>query len=140
MRFFFTALLLGFAAVSFAQDPADIFHQTVDLDSITELSFDVYKDDALEFRNWPGDDILIETSVKINNGEPFMLDFFREQNRWDLKQKQSGSSLLLVSNNKTRQPVKSKNGSLSSETVRIVVYVPEDFVDAGANRFQRQGK
>ncbi len=141
MRFLLlTIALLGASAITFAQDPADIFHKTVNLDSFNTVSFEVYKDDQLEFRTWPGDDILIETSVKINNGESFVLDFFKKQQRWDLKLKPNGSDLLLSSRNKTRKMVKGADESLTSETVVIVIYMPEDFTDTGGNKYQRKGK
>ena len=141
MRLFLLSIaLLGLSVTSFAQDPADIFHKTVDLDSVNAVTFDVFANDQVEFRSWPGDDILIETSVKINNGEAFVLDFFMKQRRWDLKEKRNGTDLLLVSRNKERKFVKSKDQRLTSETVVIVIYMPEEFTAAGERRFQRQGK
>ncbi|MTB53358.1 hypothetical protein [Lewinella sp. W8] len=136
MRLSLTFSLLLAAAVSFAQDPADIFHKTVDLDEINEVSLDVYANDLLEVRQWPGDDILIETSVKLNNGKPHILKFFLEKGRWDLKEKVTGDQLQLVSSDKVRRMVQGTEGT-SSETVNIVVYMPEEFDQAGENLFRR---
>jgi len=139
MRFLFAMALLACTAVSFAQDPADIYHKTVDLDEINQVSFDVYKDDQLEIKSWPGDDILIETSVKLNNGQPHILKFFLGKKRWDLAEEVSGDQLKLESVDKQRRVVQGTEFS-TSETVSIVVYIPEEFSEAGARTYKRQSR
>ena len=139
MRYLLLLALLSYVAPSFAQDPADIHHKTVDLDSINEITFDVYAKDQLEVKTWPGDDILIETSVKLNNGKPHILKFFLSKNRWDLKEKVSGEKLLLESLDKDRRVVKGTENT-SSETVVIVVYMPEDFAESGTRTYRRQSR
>ena len=139
MRFFILLALLATVAPSLAQDPADIHHKTVDLDEINEVAFDVYAKDQLEVKSWPGDDILIETSVRLNNGKPHILKFFLSKNRWDLKEKVTGEKLLLESLDKDRRVVKGTETS-TSETVVIVVYMPEDFAAAGEKIYRRQSR
>lgn len=136
MRFLLTLALMACAAFSFAQDPADIYHKTVDLDEINEVKLDVYAKDQLEVKPWPGDDILIETSVRMNNGDPHILKFFLEKKRWDLGETISGDQLKLESVDKTRRVVKGTQ-TTSSETVNIVVYMPEAFESAGSLTFRR---
>jgi hypothetical protein len=130
MRF---ALLLCFSLMTtgtvFSQDPADISHKTIDLDSINEVSFDVYASDSYSVEPWPGDDILIETNVVLNNGEPHILKFFLQKKRWDLEPIISGDQLLLVSGDKKRRVVQGTEGT-TSETVKIIVYMPEEFVSS----------
>lgn len=139
MRFLLTLALAACTALSFAQDPADIYHKTVDLDKINEVSFDVYKDDQLEVKTWPGDDILIETSVKINNGDPDILKFFLDKDRWGLAENITGDQLKLASVDKTRRFVKGTEFT-TSEQVVIVVYIPEDFTEAGDKMFRRASR
>jgi hypothetical protein len=136
MRFLLTLALAACSAFAFAQDPADIYHKTVDLDKINQVSFDVYKDDQLEVKAWPGDDILIETSVKLNNGDPDILKFFLSKNRWGLAENITGDQLKLASVDKTRRFVKGTEFT-TSEQVVIVVYIPEEFTDAGDKTFRR---
>ncbi len=136
MRFLLTVAFLASAALSFAQDPADIYHKTIDLDEINQISFDVYKNDQLEIKSWPGDDILIETSVKLNNGEPHILKFFLDKKRWDLAEKVNGDQLNLESVDKIRRVVQGTEFS-TSETVVIVVYMPEEFEAAGDRAYRR---
>lgn len=130
MRFalLFSCCLL--AGMAFGQDPADIFHKTIDLDSINQVSFDVYGSDSYSIQPWPGDDILIETNVVLNNGEPHILKFFKQKKRWDLEPIVTGDQLLLESGDKKRRVVQGTEGS-TSETVNIIVYMPEDFVNEG---------
>lgn len=136
MRFLLTLALMAVTAFTFAQDPADIYHKTIDLDSVNEVSFDVYKDDKLEIKTWPGDDILVETSVKLNNGDPHILKFFLDKKRWELEEKLSGTSLKLESVDKTRRVVQGTEVT-TSETVVIVIYLPEEFEAAGERAYRR---
>lgn len=138
MRILLLLACLAAAAPSFAQDPADIHHKTINLDSINEVAFDVYAKDELAVKTWPGDDILIETSVRLNNGQPHVLKFFLEKERWALDEKVSGERLLLESRDKTRRVVKGTENT-TSETVLIVVYMPEDFSESGGV-YRRQSR
>lgn len=130
MRFLLSLSCLFFTAGLFAQDPADIFHKTIDLDSINQVSFTVYANDSYEVRSWPGDDILIETSVVLNNGESHILDFFKKKKRWDLEPTLTGDQLVLASGDTKRRVVQGTEGT-TSETVKIVIYMPDAFADAG---------
>ena len=139
MRYLFTLALLGCTAVSFAQDPADIFHKTVDVDDVNRISFDVYPKDQIEYRTWPGDDLLIETSVEIKNVKQDILDFYMRQKRYVLQPEVTGDAMQLVSFDKNRRMVKGTEGD-AFESVLIVVYMPEDFTAAGNGLYTRIGK
>ncbi|THH37571.1 hypothetical protein [Neolewinella litorea] len=129
-------VLMGCASVSFAQDPADIFHKTVDVDAVNQISFDVYPKDQVEFRSWPGDDLLIETTVQIKNVKQDILDFYMRQKRYVLKPQVTGDEMQLVSYDKNRRMVKGTEGTAAEEVV-IVVYLPEDFTPAGDRQYTR---
>ena len=139
MRFFLLLAFIATSLLSFAQDPADIFHKTVDVDEVDEISFNVHQNDQLQIKSWPGDDVLIETSVKINNGQPHMLKFFREKKRWDLAERVTGEKMVLESHDMVRRQVKDERVT-TSETVVIVVYMPEDFTGSGDQVFRRQSR
>lgn len=132
MRFLLPVLLCCLANYLSAQDPADIFHKTIDLDSLNEVSFAVYANDSYEIRPWPGDDILIETTVVLNNGESHILEFFMKNKRWDLEPKVSGDQVILESRDTKRRVVQGTEGT-TSETVKIVVYMPDAFAEAGGS-------
>ena len=130
---------MGCSAVSLAQDPADIFHKTVDVEDVNRISFDVYPKDQVEFRTWPGDDILIETSVQIRNVKQDILDFYLRQKRYVLKPTVTGDEMQLVSYDKNRRVVKGTEGS-ALEEVSIVVYLPEEFSATGERLYVRSGR
>ncbi len=136
MQYLLMLVLVGCTAVSFAQDPADIFHKTVDVDDVNNISFDVYPKDRVEFRTWPGDDLLIETSVQIQNVKQDILDFYLRQKRYVLKPTVTGDQMQLVSFDKDRRVVKGTEGG-AFENVVIVVYMPEDFTSVGDGRYTR---
>ena len=138
MRPFITLALVGWAAVSLAQDPADIFHKTVDIDKVNRLTFDVYPQDQVEYRSWPGDDLLIETSVEIKNVKQDILDFYMRQKRYVLQPEINGDAMSLTSYDKTRRTVKGTEG-VAYEEVKIVVYVPENFSAAAEGQYTRVG-
>jgi len=139
MRTLITLVLMGLAAVSSAQDPADIFHRTVDVDEVNRISFKVYPQDQVEYRSWPGDDLLIETSVEIKNVKQDILDFYMRQNRYLLKPRVEGDQMDVVSFDTTRRQVKGTEGS-AQESVTIVVYLPEDFAATGDGLYARTNK
>ena len=139
MKLLFTLALMGWAAVSFAQDPADIFHKTVDVDDVNAISFDVYAKDQIEYRTWPGDDLLIETTVQIKNVQQDILDFYMKQDRYILDPRVSGDQMALVSHDKSRRMVKGTEGS-AFEEVMIVVYMPEDFAASGEGTYIRTSR
>ncbi|NJC26616.1 hypothetical protein [Neolewinella antarctica] len=139
MRFSLTLALVAIGTALFAQNPADIFHKTVDLDAVNEVSLDVYANDNYEVRQWPGDDILVETSVKITNAKPSLLQFFLENNRYDLGANVTGDRMQLISTDKTRRQIQGREGT-TTEDVAIVVYMPEEFTDAGSNTYRRKSK
>lgn len=121
-----------------AQDPADISHQTIDLDSINQFELDIYSGDTYEVRSWPGDDVLVETSVVLNNGKAHILKFFLQKNRWSLQPLVKGDQLTLKSKDKVRKIVQGTEGT-TSETVNIVLYIPEDFeLSGGSYRRKRR--
>ncbi|CAH1000597.1 hypothetical protein LEM8419_01731 [Neolewinella maritima] len=136
MRHLLTLALVAWAALSLAQDPADIFHKTVDVDRVNRISFDVYPNDRVEYRTWPGDDVLIETSVEIANAKQDILDFYMRQNRYVLKPEVEGDAMSLVSFDKTRRTVKGTEGN-AFETVTIVVYLPENFTSTADGLYTR---
>ncbi len=139
MKLLLTLALMGWAVVSFAQDPADIFHKTVDVDHVNAISFDVYSKDQVEYRTWPGDDLLIETTIQIKNVQQDILDFYMKQQRYVLEPRVTGDQMALVSYDKNRRMVKGTEGS-AYEDVNIVVYMPESFVDTGDGQYTRTSR
>lgn len=119
-------LCLFLSSQLFGQDPADIYYRTLEMDSVNEVSLDVYAGDSLEVKPWAGNHLLIETNVLLENGKPSVLEFFKEQGRWDLVDVLTGEHLSLTSSDMVRRKVETNKGSIT-EKVGIVIYLPEDF-------------
>jgi hypothetical protein len=136
MRILLLFAFWGYFLPAGAQDPADIFHKTVDVEGVNQLAFDVYPTDSLEFRTWPGDDLLIETTVSIRNVKQDILDFYMRQNRYVLEPRVEGDAMTLSSFDNKRRLVKGTEG-IAEERVMIVIYLPEDFGATGDGGFAR---
>ncbi|MEL6142257.1 MAG: hypothetical protein AAFQ37_05915 [Bacteroidota bacterium] len=137
MKHFLLFSLLCVSSILVAQDPADIFHVTLEVDSVDEVSLDVYPGDSLRVEPWAGNHLLIETSVMLHNGKQNVLKFFREKGRWNLQDELTGKSLRLTSVDKERRKVETDKG-LTEEEVTVVVYLPEAFEKAGNSVWRRK--
>lgn len=131
MKRMFLFLLLTLPMVLFAQDPADIFHKTIMVDSVKSISLDIAESDELEVKNWPGNYVLIETSVLMYNGQQNLMRTLKEEGRWDIEAQITGQSLELVSKEKLRPVMRTKRG-MTEDVVKVVIYLPEDFSGGGS--------
>lgn len=129
-----TTLLLLFALPTglFAQDPADIFHKTILIDSVKTITLDIAETDELTVVNWPGNYVLIETSVLMYNGQQNLMNTLKEEGRWDIEPTLSGTTLQLVSKEKLRPVMRTKRG-MTEDKVQVVIYLPEDFSGGGGS-------
>ncbi|PHI20359.1 hypothetical protein CEQ90_07825 [Lewinellaceae bacterium SD302] len=132
MKPLFTLLFVFLTAGLFAQDPADIFHKTIPADSIKSVTLDIAETDELSVVNWPGNYILIETSVLMYNGQKNLMRTLKEEGRWDIEPALSGSALTLTSVEKLRPVMKTKRG-LTEDEVTVVIYLPEGFEGSGTS-------
>lgn len=136
----FPFLLLGcflFIAGLFAQDPADIYYRTIPMDSINQLTISAYAKDKLEVKVWPGNHLMIETSVMLYNGRQNILEFFKEKGRWDFDSQVSGKQLTLAPKDNERRPASGEKGTMEDD-VTIVIYVPEDFTSSNQKTWVRK--
>ena len=129
------SLLFLLPVLLFGQDPADIFHKTVLVDSVKQISLDIAETDQLEVKNWPGNYVLIETSILMYNGQQNLMKTLKEEGRWDIEATVSGQSLALVSKEKLRPIMRTKRG-MTEDVVKVVIYLPDDF-KGGGNAYSR---
>jgi len=132
MKFNFVRILLV-GAVLFCSLPAwsqwqEILHQTFEVDSIKEVSLDIFGDYEVEL--WAGNIILTETKVKIDCGNKNVLTFLIEEGRYDLEGKPESDNLLIVSKDKTRNPMR-RNDQDCTESVQVRIFIPDDFQKNG---------
>jgi hypothetical protein len=121
----------------FAQDPADIFHKTIPVDSINSIALDIAETDELSVVSWPGNYLLIETSVLMYNGQKNLMNTLKEEGRWDIEPTLVGETLQLTSKEKLRPVMRTKRG-MTEDVVQIVIYLPEAFKANGAS-YVREG-
>ncbi len=134
MKYFLLLLLSGGCFGVFAQ-VQQITHQTFELsDSITVVELDIYG--AYQVEPWPGNAILLETQVRLYNASQNILDHLLKIGRYELEEQVQGSLLLLISKDKERPAIKTSKGECFEE-VEQLLYLPEEFVPEGENRWQR---
>lgn len=135
MKRLFLLLLLAAPIALFAQDPADIFHKTINIDSVKSISLDIAESDELTVQNWPGNYLMIETSILMYNGQQSLMKTLKKEGRWDIEATITGESLQLTSKEKLRPVMRTKRG-MTEDVVKIVIYLPEDFT-GGGNSYTR---
>lgn len=130
-----TLCLLLLPIALFSQDPADIFHKTILVDSVRSIDLDIAETDQLEVKNWPGNYVLIETSVLMYNGQQNLMKTLKEEGRWDIEATLEEQHLQLVSKEKLRPVMRTKRG-MTEDVVKVVIYLPEAF-SGGGNSYTR---
>jgi hypothetical protein len=87
-------LLLLFCGLSMSRLPAQIqriMHQTFPAgDSTAVITMDIYGDFVVE--TWPGNNILLETQVKLYNATVGILEHFLEAGRFELEAQREGKA------------------------------------------------
>jgi hypothetical protein len=136
---FSSLFICFFLALSslFAQDPADIYYRTIPMDSIDQVTISTFANDKVEMKVWPGNHLMIETSVMLYNGRQNILDFFKEKGRWDFESQVNGKQLSLTPKDNERRSASGEKGAMEDD-VTIVIYVPEDFSSSNQTTWVRK--
>ena len=138
MRLTFTTLFALLLALSLqAQDPSSIFHRTIDLREIQQMTLELNPADSFRVEPWVGNSLLIETNVRLNNGKPNLMKHFLEQGRWALVENREGDQLSLVSQEMSRNILTTTRGEVVEEVV-VVFYVPQNFEPNGQRSWVRK--
>ncbi|GJM34431.1 MAG: hypothetical protein DHS20C18_34320 [Saprospiraceae bacterium] len=110
------------------------FHEIFPLDSVKMIQLDLY--DEPEIKPWPGNNIMIETKVKLYDASEVILDHFVEGGRYKVETVMVEDQLTLLSVDKERKTIKTKHGECFEE-VKTVVYMPENFTESGTYQYLR---
>lgn len=121
----------------FSQDPADIYYRTFPMDSIDQLTISTFANDKVEIKEWPGNHLMIETSIMLYNGRQNILEFFKEEGRWDFNSQLSGKQLSISPKDNERRQASGEKGVMEDD-VSIVIYVPEDFTSSNQATWVRK--
>ncbi len=121
-------LLLVFGMLLFTSLQAQqrrVLHQTFDVTDIEEIHLDIYGE--VELVPWSGSKIMSETTVELAGAPKHVLEFFvSEKKRYDIESILGAEYFLLQSVDKERREIMYK-GENCTETVRIRLFIPEDF-------------
>ncbi|MCU0348860.1 MAG: hypothetical protein MUC59_18105 [Saprospiraceae bacterium] len=124
---FLFLLIVGSLNTSFAQLEKTL-HQTFSLDDRTTILLDLYGQYTIV--PWAGNNVLVETQVKLYNSTGSVLKHFIEKDlRYQIDADTTTSSTLtLVSHDKKRASLRTKTGAESTEVIETRVFVPDSFV------------
>ncbi len=127
MRIFSIVFFSVFVSQIAIAQLSKVIHQTFEIDSIQNLTIKLVGEYKLE--KWAGNTILTETKVKIYNTTPGDFKYFiEEKKRYEIVAELNGTIGTLFSFDSKRSSIKNKKtGEESYETVKVKIFVPDDF-------------
>ena len=112
-----------------------IGHQTFAVsDSVQQLQLQFFG--QYEVESWAGNNILLETKVRLFNASQGILEHFLEAGRYEVKAEEAGMSLTLSAVDKERRPIQTSNGNCFEEVMQRV-FIPEAFIPSGEGQWRR---
>lgn len=106
-----------------------IIHNEFPVDTAETVMLDLYGDYLVE--PWPGNNILVETKIKLYNGSKSILSFFLQGDRYKIDYELNDKTITLTSKDKVRLPVRAKNGKESKEDIGVRIFIPDTFSEYG---------
>ena len=112
-----------------------IFHEEFDLDTtMTKVRLDLVGEYSIEL--WPGNNLLVETKIKLFGANKGILDYFIGKGRYDIEGKLEENTLTLSAKDKIRPPIRSKEGNFHEEAV-VKIFIPDLFQESGGGEWIR---
>jgi len=135
IKLFLVLVTVSFGTTLFAQLKETI-HQTFEIDEAESINLDIAGD--YEIIKWAGNTLMSKTYIELSDAKPSILNYYlKEEGRYELEGNASGESFSLVSKDKNRRPIKYKELTCYEYT-KVVIYVPDDFVEASKTSLVRQ--
>lgn len=130
--------IFSFATTSAFAQLEKTIHQTFNMTDAQYIVVNI--SNGYELQTWPGDAMLIETTVKLENATKAILDYVVESGRYKivLQDQGGGSNFNLIEQTINRAKLTTKNG-LVNETVSIKIFVPENFDIGNKNQLFKKG-
>jgi len=129
--FFFTALL---GSVPVQAQLQKVLHRPFEPDSAQVIVLDLYGE--YQVQPWAGDNILVETTVKLYQASDGLLKHFIEkEKRYEMEVVREGEVFKLVSKDKKRATIKTPHGECF-ETVEVRIFLPDRFDPDGDHRWK----
>jgi len=113
----------------------ETIHQTFEINDAQSIKLDLAGD--FEIVTWAGNTLMSKTYIELSDAQPSILNYYLKEGRYELKGNATGESFALVAKNKNRQPIRYK-ALTCYEYTKVVIYVPDDFVETSATTLVRQ--
>ncbi len=125
MKHIFTFILIFSVHFLFAQLEKTV-HQTFNVTDAKNIM--VQMNTPFELTAWPGDAVLVETNIKLENATNAILNYVVESGRYEIsfEDQGNGANFNLKEKNTKRAQLTTKNGVVN-ETVAVKIFVPEFF-------------
>ena len=101
-----------------------VLHQTFDLATVNEVTIEIGGE--VEYEDWQGNILLVETTIKLDNAKKSYLNHFLEEGRYDIEAKENEDHLSLTSKTLNRHPIQTKSGVIV-ESVSVRIHIPQEF-------------
>ena len=127
-----------FAATSVFAQLEKTIHQTFNMTDAQNIVVNISTE--YELRTWPGDAMLIETNIKLENATKAILDYVVESGRYKilLQDQGGGANFNLIEQTINRAKLTTKMG-LVNETIGIKIFVPENFEIGNKSQLVKKG-
>ncbi len=112
-------------------------HQTFEIDEVQSINLDIAGD--YEIVKWAGNTLMSKTYIELSDAKPSILNYYLKEGRYELEGNASGESFSLVAKDKVRKAIRFKELTCYEYT-NVVIYVPDDFVEASKTSLVRQSE
>lgn len=124
MRAIFILFFSSLSVSLFAQLEKTI-HQTFNVTDAKNIMIDLPVE--YELKTWPGDVVLVETNIKLEQATSAVMNFVVENGRYQVTlDDKNGGNFSLTYKKKSREKLKTKAGECI-ETVTTRIFIPEFF-------------
>jgi hypothetical protein len=127
-RFLLLFLLCGGLFQTGQAQMVRTLYQMFQVDSVKTIRLEI--SDIYEIYTWAGNSVLIETTIKLGNGSPEILDFLIKQGRYDVAMDSSMKEDIRLY---TKMPDRNKNKLKTpagevTEIPEAKIFVPDTFI------------
>lgn len=105
-------------------------YQTFEIDSARVINLDIM--DEYEIKTWAGNNLLVETNIRIWDASKEILNFLIKEGRYDLTTDSTTDphpkEIRIYTKNTVRRPVKGREGGKCLEIADCRIFIPDSFV------------
>jgi len=113
----------------------ETIHQTFEIEEAQSIDLNLVGD--FEIVKWAGNTLMTKTYIELSDAKPSILNYYLKEGRYELLGNPSGEGFSLVAKDTKRQPIRYKELTCYEYT-KIVIYVPDDFVETSTTTLVRQ--